>query len=98
MKMVKIMNNNPMRMIVIGGVYRHFKGFRVTVLNIAIHTETGEQLVVYRCELPDETDVNVVHQVGIYARPLDMFLSEVDHQKYPDVEQKHRFELISIPV
>lgn len=96
--MVKIMNNNPMRMIVIGGVYRHFKGFRATVLNIAIHTETGEQLVIYKCEKPEGIDTDTVHQVGIYAHPLDMFLSEVDHQKYPDVEQKHRFELISIPV
>ena len=56
--MVKIMNNNPMRMIVIGGVYRHFKGFRATVLNIAIHTETGEKLVIYKCEKPEGIDTD----------------------------------------
>lgn len=84
------MNNS----IIIGGVYRHFKGFKATILNIAIHTETGEQLVIYKCEKPEEMKFNSNHQDGIYARPLDMFCSEVDHQKYPDIKQKYRFELI----
>lgn len=65
-----------------GQVYRHFKGFIITVLEVATHTETKEMLVIYE------------HDGDIWARPIDMFLSEVDHQKYPDVKQKYRFELV----
>ena len=79
------------RQILIGGAYRHFKGFTAKIITIATHTETGESLVVYEC---NGKAVNSNHEDGIYARPLEMFLSEVDHDKYPDVEQKYRFELI----
>ena len=79
------------RQILIGSVYRHFKGFTAKIITIAAHTETGESLVVYECS---GKAVNSNHEDGIYARPLEMFLSEVDHTKYPDVEQKYRFELI----
>ena len=79
------------REIKIGGTYRHFKGFISKVITVAKHTETGESLVVYECS---GKAVNSNHKDGIYARPLEMFLSEVDHDKYPDVEQKYRFELI----
>ena len=34
-------------------------------------------------------------QRDLYVRPLDMFLSDVDHEKYPDVKQKERFKLMS---
>lgn len=80
------------RKVQIGRVYRHFKGFTATVITIAAHTETGEQLVVYECK---GTENSGNHKDGIYARPLEMFLSEVDHDKYPDVKQKYRFELIT---
>ena len=79
------------RQIQIGGAYRHFKGFTAKIITIATHTETGESLVVYECS---GKGVNGNHKDGIYARPLEMFLSEVDHDKYPDVGQKYRFELI----
>ena len=77
------------RKIVVGGFYRHFKGFLTHVLYIARHTETGEKLVIYACTGGHSNDMD-----GIYARPLEMFLSEVDRGKYPDVKQKYRFEYI----
>lgn len=79
------------RQILIGGAYRHFKGFTAKIITIATHTETGESLVVYECS---GKAVNSNHEDGIYARPLEMFLSEVDHNKYPEAEQKYRFELL----
>ncbi len=74
-------------------VYRHFKGFKAFVITTAKHSETGEDLVIYVCS-GEGTNCNPDHKDGIYARPLDMFLSEVDHEKYPDVKQKYRFEEI----
>ena len=71
-------------------VYRHFKGSKAYVITVAKHSETGEDLVIYCCVDNDNTN----HKNGIYARPIEMFLSEVDHEKYPDVKQKYRFEEI----
>jgi len=64
-------------------VYKHFKGNLYVVLNVARHTETNELLVVYAA---------TKEMQRIYARPLEMFMSEVDHEKYPDVKQTYRFE------
>lgn len=66
-----------------GDRFRHFKGTVYTVLAIARHTETDEKLVIY-------SDA----QGNTWARPEEMFSSLVDREKYPEVEQKYRFEKI----
>ena len=67
-----------------GEHYRHFKGERYEILAVATHSETSQQLVVYE---------GLYGEHPIYARPLELFLSKVDPEKYPDAEQKERFRL-----
>ena len=71
----------------IKGIYRHFKNNYYILEDIAYHSETGEKYAVYR-QLYDEGK--------LYIRPLDMFLSKVDKEKYPMVKQEYRFQLQNI--
>ena len=58
------------------------------------HTETGEELVVYKA-LYDGKPFGLDVDLGqTFARPAKMFNSNVDHIKYPDIKQPTRFELI----
>ena len=80
-----------------GDVVRHFKRellspeelsaqpemYLYDILGLAEHTESGEMLMIYRPRYGEKK---------LYARPLEMFLSEVDREKYPQVKQHYRFE------
>ena len=68
--------------VVVGGKYRHFKGAICEVLLLATHSETLEEMVVYK------------HNGKVWVRPYNLFVSLVDKKKYPNIKQKYRFELV----
>ena len=83
-----------------GDIVQHFKRelledtentlYLYKILEIAEHTETKEKLVIYQA-LYEDTAKGI--HFGVFARPYDMFMSEVDRNKYPNIKQKYRFEL-----
>ena len=72
----------------IKGIYRHFKGDLCLVEDVARCSEDDQEYVVYR---------KLYGDCSLWIRPKAMFLSEVDHAKYPQVQQRYRFELQDIP-
>ena len=86
--------DTPKRDIQAGDIVQHFKREWVSpetseylykVLAVAYHTENGEKMVIYQA---------LYAPFKICARPYDMFMSEVDREKYPDIRQKYRFEKV----
>ena len=69
---------------IVGCVYEHFKGGVYIVTDMAVNTDTEEIMVVYH-------DIN---SDMVWCRPFSEFVSEVDHEKYPDVKQALRFKRI----
>jgi len=77
-----------MREVKIGQLYRHFKGHIYYVIDVVFDSESSndeeyKKIVIYR---------NIEDASLTWARPYEMFISEVDHEKYPEVSQKYRFE------
>ena len=58
--------------------------YKIIALDVK-HTETGERFAVYQALYGNKE---------IFARPMDMFFSEVDREKYPDAKQKYRLEKV----
>ena len=87
MRLPAVLQEDIMNRLILKRVYRHFKGDYYLVEDIARHSETGEEMVIYRKLYGDGS---------LWARPMDMFLAEVDRVKYPDCPQQYRFELQQI--
>lgn len=76
-----------MRELLIGHIYRHFKGDLYLVEGVAKHSETLEEYVVYR---------KLYGDCSLFIRPKELFLSPVDRTKYPNAMQTFRFEPVTI--
>jgi len=84
----------------VGDIVKHFKRetidlssnpteYLYEIIAFTTHSETQEELVVYKA-LYSNKSINAGH---ICARPLEMFMSKVDREKYPEIKQEYRFEL-----
>jgi len=80
-------NAGENRELKIHGIYRHFKNRYYIVEGVAKDSETQQDMVIYRKLYGDN---------AMWVREKSMFLSEVDHEKYPDAKQKYRFELVEL--
>lgn len=76
-----------MRKLEVNRIYKHFKGDYYIVLGTGINSETLDEYVIYRA---------LYGEGKVYLREINNFLSEVDHEKYPNVKQKYRLELQEI--
>ena len=72
-----------------GEIYHHFKGNEYQIIAVAEHSEDGSQMVVYKA---------LYGEGKCYVRPLDMFMEEIDKEKYPDATQTYRFEKVEYQV
>jgi cyclomaltodextrinase len=66
------------------GKYKHYKGKEYEVIGIAKHSETLEELVVYKALYQSEGE-------NIWVRPLEMFLGEIENEG----KRIKRFEFIT---
>ena len=89
-------SETPEHDIQVGDIVQHFKREWVSadtseylykVLAVAHHTENGEKLMIYQA---------LYAPFKICARPYDMFMSEGDREKYPDIKQKYRVEKCTV--
>lgn len=96
--------NNQIRDMVPGDYVQHFKRetidkpideYLYQILAVGKHTETDEKLVVYKALYNDLE--KGIEENQVFIRPFDMFVSEVDHEKYPNIKQKYRFEKVGSP-
>ena len=76
-----------MRKLEVNRIYKHFKGDYYIVLGTGIKSETLEEYVIYRA---------LYGEGKVYLREINNFLSEVDHEKYPNVKQKYRMEEVNV--
>ena len=83
MSSVSVETLEKLRENMVGRRYKHFKGRIYIVNDIAVHTESDEIMVIYKC---------FADPLVTWCRPLSMFTSDVDKEKYPNVKQKKRFE------
>ncbi len=65
-------------------IFKHFKGQEYKIVAVAKDSENLEEKIIYRGEYEDNP---------LWIRSYEDFFSEVDHEKYPEIKQKYRFEI-----